>query len=228
MKVIHDKLSRHIKEDIIPVYRKANRAHSPNHIEQVIDYALDLAEELDVDMNITYAAAAYHDIGIIGWGFKGQNSKQDFREEHHLYSASAVRESKKLNELFNKDEVEIIASACLNHRASNPDSPVTIYGKIVADSDRLDGFDLDVLFRRCYEYDKYRYPEKNLDQIKEDIFKHVEEKYSYFGYAYDSLYLPFTKSKFSKKIERVKKTCSDRKLFEREFNKWCGRHLTQI
>ena len=226
MKVIHERLIRHIEEDIIPVYEKANRAHSKNHIKRVIDYSLKLARELDVDLNITYTAAAYHDIGIIGWGAQRGESNQTLRAKHHKYSAIAVKESKELNELFNKDELEIISSACFNHRASNSDNPVTLYGKVVADADRLDGFKLNVLFKRCYEYDRFHYPEKSMEETKEGIFSHVKEKYGYFGYAYDSLYLPITKRKFATEIGLVKKICSDKKQFDREFRRWSEENTT--
>ena len=221
MKSVNEQLKRHIKENIIPAYKSANKAHSIEHIKNVIDYALMLAEELHLNLDIIYTAAAYHDIGILGWGCPNSKANhKHLRKYHHIYSARAVMESNALREFFNITELKIISDACLDHRASNPNQPSSIFGKVIADADRLDGFELDVLFQRCLDYENFKYPNKEIDEIEDDIFAHINDKYSFDGYAFDSIYLKITKMKFEEQIQRVKEVSSSRSLFEREFAKW--------
>ena len=40
-------------------------AHGLNHIKFVIKRSLDLSKDKDLDINMIYTIAAYHDIGII-------------------------------------------------------------------------------------------------------------------------------------------------------------------
>jgi len=221
MKSINKKLKKHIKENIIPAYKSANKAHSVEHIKNVIEYAIMLARELHLNLDIIYTAAAYHDIGILGWGCRDNKaSHKHLRKYHHIYSARAVMQSNALRDFFNIKELKIISDACLDHRASNPKQPSSIFGKVIADADRLDGFELDVLFQRCLDYENFKYPNKEIDEIKADIYNHINDKYSFNGYAFDSLYLKITKMKFEEEIKRVKEVSSSRPLFEQEFTKW--------
>ena len=75
---------------------------------------------------MVYAIAAYHDTGLC-----------EGRDTHHLVSGRIIREDKKLREWFNEGQIETMAQAAEDHRASSGHEPRSIYGKIVAEADRL-------------------------------------------------------------------------------------------
>ena len=79
----------------------------------------------DVDKDVLYAAAAFHDTGLV-----------DGREVHHMSSGRIIREDPHLKEWFTPDKIETIAQAAEDHRASSGCEPRSIYGKIVAEADR--------------------------------------------------------------------------------------------
>ena len=66
-------LKRYIEREIIPRYEHFDRAHDVGHVRTVIAHSLELAEAYDVDTDMVYAIAAYHDTGLVNG-----------RENHHL------------------------------------------------------------------------------------------------------------------------------------------------
>ena len=82
----------HVEKVIIPQYDAFDRAHNRIHVESVIAESMRLAQHYDVDYNIVYIVAAYHDLGLV----KG-------RETHHSESARIVREDPILRRWFSHD-----------------------------------------------------------------------------------------------------------------------------
>ena len=66
----------YIENEIIPRYDHFDAAHQRDHVNMVIKQSLDIAEHLDVDLNMVYVIAAYHDTGLC-----------EGREHHHEVSA---------------------------------------------------------------------------------------------------------------------------------------------
>lgn len=64
-KKINKKLQEYIEKNIFPEYDKNEVGHGINHIKYVIDRSFQLVEENDLDVNtdMVYTIAAYHDIG---------------------------------------------------------------------------------------------------------------------------------------------------------------------
>ena len=62
---INEELKKYIDEYIFPEYDKNEPAHSISHIKYVIDRSFELVKEneLDVNLDMVYTIAAYHDIG---------------------------------------------------------------------------------------------------------------------------------------------------------------------
>ena len=83
---IDSRLIRYVEEEIIPLYDKFDKAHRRDHVNTVIEQSLLLASNYNVDINMVYAIAAFHDVGLC----KG-------REFHHIESADIVRGDKLLN-----------------------------------------------------------------------------------------------------------------------------------
>lgn len=62
---INKKLQEYIEKNIYPEYDKNEKGHSIDHIKYVIKRSFELVNEngLDVNLDMVYTIAAYHDIG---------------------------------------------------------------------------------------------------------------------------------------------------------------------
>ena len=124
--MVNPNILAYIEQEILPRYDHFDAAHQRNHADEVIDRSLALAKHYDVDENMVYTIAAYHDTGLC-----------EGRDTHHLVSGRIIREDKKLRDWFDEDQIETMAQAAEDHRASSGHEPRSIYGKIVAEADRL-------------------------------------------------------------------------------------------
>ena len=59
-KSINQDLLQYIEAKILPRYDAFDKAHQQDHARMVIRQSMDLAERMDVDINMVYAIAAYH------------------------------------------------------------------------------------------------------------------------------------------------------------------------
>ena len=128
LNLINNSLKKYIEENLFPQYNKNEKAHNIEHIKFVIRRSFELIEqnELDVDNDIVYVVAAYHDIG-----------HHIDPQKHEIVSAEMMAKDEKLKNFFSKEELLIIKEAIEDHRASSDrDEPRSIYGKIVSSADR--------------------------------------------------------------------------------------------
>lgn len=162
-------MKRYIETEILPSYESFDKAHQRDHADYVIRQSLELAKHYDVDMNMVYAIAAYHDTGLAV-----------DRKTHHLESGKVVRNDKRLAEWFTPEQIETIAQAVEDHRASNKNEPRSIYGKIVAEADRqIDGM---TILRRTIQFGLNHYPQLDMEGHWERTLEHINEKYAEGGY----------------------------------------------
>ena len=172
---INKELKTFIEAEIIPLYETFDPAHQTNHVRTVIKESMILARQYDVNPNMVYTIAAFHDIGL----------KVD-RETHHLVSGSILRNSPVLLRFFTVEEIETMAQATEDHRASIHYEPRSIYGKIVAEADRC--IDKDVIVTRAIQYGLSHYPTLNKEEHFARFLDHMKEKYSEHGYI--KIWLP--------------------------------------
>lgn len=172
-------IERYIEEQIIPRYTSFDRAHSIDHVRTVIDESLALAEHYDVDRRIVYVTAAYHDLGLC-----------EGRERHHIVSGEIVRADQQLCKWFSGDEIELIACAVEDHRASSDHEPRSIYGLIVAEADRI--IDPEITLRRTVQYGLANYPQLDTEGQYARFCAHLQEKYAEGGYL--RLWIPESKN----------------------------------
>ena len=165
----------YIETEILPRYDAFDKAHDRRHAFMVISNSLRLAQHYDVDMQMVYTIAAYHDLGL-----------EACREQHHTVSARIVREEKRLKEFFTSGQIEIIANAVEDHRASSNTPPRTIYGMIVAEADRI--IDATTIMTRTIQYGLSHYPELSAQGHIERAIAHIKEKYGEGGYL--KLWIP--------------------------------------
>ena len=114
---INEELKQYIEESVFPEYNKNESGHGINHIKDVIKRSFELVREngLDVNMDMVYVIAAYHDIG------HHIDSKT-----HEIISANIMSKDKNLSRFFNEEQLQIIKEAIEDHRASAKDEPRSI------------------------------------------------------------------------------------------------------
>lgn len=168
---IKSELKEYIENNIFPVYEKNDQGHNLEHISYVINRSIRFANTIpDIDYNIVYTVAAYHDIG------HHINPKT-----HELVSAEMMYNDNRLKEFFTDEERKIIKEAIEDHRASSNHEPRSIYGKIVSTADRNNT--VEACLRRSYSYNKKLHPEYDDEQIFEDCHFHLNDKFGENGYA---------------------------------------------
>ena len=206
MKSPDSSLITYLEQEILPRYEHFDAAHQRNHADEVIERSLALAEHYEVDNDMVYTIAAYHDTGLC-----------EGRDTHHLVSGRIIREDKKLHDWFTEEQIETMAQAAEDHRASSGHEPRSIYGKIVAEADRL--ISPEKVIRRTIQFTQDHFPNYDKEQQFQRFLEHLMEKYSDTGYL--KLWLP--ESENAPRLEELRKIIRDehkmREAFEKEFNK---------
>jgi len=194
-------LVQYIETDIIPRYAAFDKAHREDHARAVIERALAMGGNYDVDEDMLYAAAACHDLGLAV-----------DRKTHHLESGKIIRADKRLREWFSEEEIEVIAQAAEDHRASATTPPRSIYGALVAEADRM--IVPETIIRRTIQFGLSHYPELDKEGHWERTLEHLHEKYAEGGY----LHLLIPGSPNEKPLSELRAIIKDtdylRKLFE--------------
>ena len=202
--MVNPDIIAYIEQEILPRYEHFDAAHQRNHAEEVIERSLALAEHYDVNENMVYAIAAYHDTGLCNG-----------RDTHHLVSGRIIREDMKLREWFDKTQIETMAQAAEDHRASSGHEPRSIYGKIVAEADRL--ISPEKVIRRTIQFGLDHHPELDKEGQYQRFREHLLEKYSDTGYL--KLWIP--ESDNTVRLEELRKIIRDenkmREAFEQLF-----------
>ncbi len=198
---MNQQLLNYIEDEIIPRYESFDKAHQVDHVWTVIEHSMLLAGFYDVDEDMVYTIAAYHDTGLA-----------EGRDIHHTASARIIREDAKLKEWFTPEEIEIMADAAEDHRASNKNEPRTIYGRIVAEADRI--IDGDTIIRRTVQYGLSHYPELDMEGHFARFMEHMREKYAEGGYL--KLWIP--ESPNAGRLAAFRRELKDHELIRRKFD----------
>lgn len=198
---VNPALVEYIEREILPRYDHFDQAHQRDHVTMVIQQSLDIASRLDVNTDMVYAIAAYHDTGLC-----------EGREHHHEVSAQIIKADQNLRQWFTEEQILVMADAAEDHRASAKQAPRTIYGRIVAEADRF--IDPDTIVRRTIQYGMDHYPELSREEQYQRMLTHLKEKYGRNGY----LKLWFPDSPNAARLERLHDMIDDeqavRQLFE--------------
>lgn len=201
---INPGLMRYVETEIIPLYDEFDKAHQREHVRMVICQSLELAARLGADLDMAYAVAAFHDTGLC-----------EGRERHHLVSASIIRSDRELPRWFSDEQIEVMAEAAEDHRASAERPPRSLYGRIVAEADRF--IDPLTVIRRTIQFGNDHYPELSREEHFLRTMAHLREKYGRGGY----LHLWFPDSPNARRLEQLRQMIDQeepvRQVFEREF-----------
>lgn len=197
-----EEIREFIEREIVPRYEAFDAGHNRDHVHTVMSQALSLAQYYpEVDRCMLLVAAAYHDLGLING-----------REHHHTDSAQIIRQDERLRQWFSDEEINTIADAAEDHRASSNHEPRTIYGRIVAEADRI--IDSETIVRRALQYGLKHNPELDREGQYERLMDHMREKYDYGGYL--KLWIP--QGDNARHLEEFRQTLADEKAFRRLFD----------
>lgn len=207
---IRSTLTLYIEEEVIPRYASFDMAHREDHARSVIARALAMAVQYpEIDTEMLYTAAACHDLGL-----------SVDRKTHHLESGKIIRADARLREWFTPQQIEVIAQAAEDHRASATTPPRSLYGRLVAEADRL--IVPETVIQRTIQFGLSHYPELDKEAHWQRTLDHLHEKYAEGGY----LHLLIPGSPNEKPLEELRAIIRDeaylRKLFERMFAEETG------
>ena len=190
---INARLKKYIFEEVVPRYASFDEAHKEDHALTVIRQAMELldgrdcwaAEQADVepfwltavDRAMLLTAAACHDLGLVNG-----------RERHHLDSGLIIRQDQRLREWFSEEQIEVIAQAAEDHRASGKGAPRSIYGMLIAEADRV--IDQETIIRRTIQFGLKHYPDLCREGQLQRAGEHLVEKYGRGGYL--RLWIPWS------------------------------------
>ena len=199
----------YIENEIIPRYAAFDKAHREDHARAVIDRALAMGRNYPIDEDLLYTAAACHDLGLAV-----------DRKTHHLESGKIIRADARLHEWFTPEQIETIAQAAEDHRASATTPPRSIYGALVAEADRM--IVPETIIRRTVQFGLSHYPELDKEAHWERTLEHLHEKYAEGGY----LHLLIPGSPNEEPLARLRAIIRDeaylRDLFESIFKEETG------
>lgn len=200
-------LEAFLESEIVPRYDAFDSAHGRDHAHYVMQESQNLAQHYPtVNRDMLLVAAAYHDLGLeVG------------RDVHHIESARIIREDKRLLQWFTHEQIETIAQAAEDHRASSDHDPRSIYGRIIAEADRQ--IDADTIVRRTIQFSFKHYPGINREANYERFVQHMAEKYADGGYL--KLWIPESDNALRLKQfrEMLKDPIATREKFDFIYNK---------
>ena len=198
-----------IETKILPQYATFDAAHNMEHVTRVIRHSLELVKVTGADVNMVYAIAAYHDLGMSGP-----------RAVHHLTGGKILAADARLKKWFSPEQLKVMREAVEDHRASASHSPRSIYGKIVAEADR--DIEKDVVIRRTIQYGLANYPQLDHEGHWKRFKEHMDNKYSKDGYI--KLWIPNSPNalRLNELRNLIANPAELRKAFERMFSEVSG------
>jgi uncharacterized protein len=198
-----------IETKILPQYAAFDAAHNMEHVTRVIRHSLELVKVTGADVNMVYAIAAYHDLGMSGP-----------RAVHHITGGKILAADARLKKWFSPEQLKVMREAVEDHRASASHSPRSIYGKIVAEADR--DIEKDIVIRRTIQYGLANYPQLDHEGHWKRFKEHMDNKYSKDGYI--KLWIP--NSPNAMRLNELRNLIANpaelRKAFERMYSEVSG------
>ena len=167
---VNEELKRYVEQNIFPQYILNDKGHQIEHIKYVINRCSKLSKNMDVDNNMLYIIAAYHDIGY----------HIDYKN-HEIVSAQIMYNDINLNKFFSNENLIIMKEAIEDHRASLDREPRSIYGKLLSSADR--NIDVDDSLKRIYLYSITHFNKLSEKETIEECYKHTLKKFGNNGYA---------------------------------------------
>lgn len=198
MAMIREEIKAYIESEILSRYDGFDAAHRRDHADVVVSRSVELAQRLGADVEMAYVIAAYHDTGLaVG------------RDVHHTESKRILLADRELRRWFSEEDIATMGDAVEDHRASSKQPPRTIYGRIVAEADRL--IVPHSIIRRTVQFTLTHHPDLDMEEGYERLLEHMREKYDYGGY----LKLWIEESENAQRLEELRKIIADKPTLRR-------------
>ena len=144
---------------------------------------------------------------------------EDLKDVPLVLFENSFFQTEKIKKWFSEEEIEVMAQAVEDHRASNVHAPRSIYGRIVAEADRL--IEPMQILRRTVQYGLSHYPELSKDLHYSRYCEHLHEKYAEGGYL--KLWIP--ESENAAQLRALRRIIADesqcRSAFEQIYSEEC-------
>ena len=201
-----------VETKILPQYAAFDAAHNMEHVTRVIRNSLELVKVTGADVNMVYAIAAYHDLGMSGP-----------RAVHHITGGKILAADARLKKWFSPEQLKVMREAVEDHRASASHSPRSIYGKIVAEADR--DIDKNIVIRRTIQFGLANYPQLDHEGQWKRFKEHMDNKYSKDGYIRLWIHNSPNAQRLNELRNLIAQPAELRTAFERIFSEVSGDHL---
>ena len=196
--MIRREIVEYVEREILPRYEGFDPAHRRDHADVVVERSIALAKRLGARVDMAYIVAAYHDTGLaVG------------RDVHHTESKRILLEDSALRQWFSAEDIATMADAVEDHRASSKQPPRTLYGRIVAEADRL--IEPRTILRRTVQFTLTHHPDLDREEGYQRLLEHMREKYDYGGY----LKLWVEESDNAQRLEELRKIIADKPTLRR-------------
>ena len=196
--MIRQEIRAYIEREILSRYDGFDAAHRRDHADIVVSRSIELAQRLGANVEMAYVIAAYHDMGLaVG------------RDVHHIESKRILLEDSELKRWFAAEDIATMGDAVEDHRASSKQPPRTIYGRIVAEADRL--IVPHSIIRRTIQFTLTHHPNLDREEGYERLLEHMREKYDYGGY----IKLWIEESDNAQRLEELRKIIADKPTLRR-------------
>ena len=200
--MIRQEIIDYVEREIIPRYDGFDAAHRRDHVLTVIKQSMEFAKQYEVNPEMAYVIAAYHDTGLC-----------EGRENHHRASREIILGDTMLSKWFTQEEIATMGDAAEDHRASAKSEPRTIYGRIVAEADRV--IIPESIIRRTIQYTLANYPTLGREEGYERMVEHLNEKYNYGGY----LRLWIAESVNARRLEELRQLIAQPEALRQAYDK---------
>ena len=200
--MIRQEIIDYVEREIIPRYDGFDAAHRRDHVLTVIKQSMEFAKQYKVNPEMAYVIAAYHDTGLC-----------EGRENHHRASREIILGDTMLSKWFTQEEIATMGDAAEDHRASAKSEPRTIYGRIVAEADRV--IIPESIIRRTIQYTLANYPTLGREEGYERMVEHLNEKYNYGGY----LRLWIAESENARRLEELRQLIAQPEALRQTYDK---------
>ena len=208
--MIRREIVEYVEREILPRYEGFDPAHRRDHADVVVERSIALAKRLGARVDMAYIVAAYHDTGLaVG------------RDVHHTESKRILLEDSALRQWFSAEDIATMADAVEDHRASSKQPPRTLYGRIVAEADRL--IEPRTILRRTVQFTLTHHPDLDREEGYERLLEHMREKYDYGGY----LKLWVEESDNAQRLEELRKIIADKPTLRRLYEEIYAEETTQ-
>ena len=162
----NQELFNYVNENVIAKYKNFDGGHDERHAEAVINRSFDIAEQInaDVDINMVFVVAAYHDIGMLV-----------SRENHATHSKEIMLFDVNLKRWFSPEQISVMADAVEDHSTSSKREPRSIYGKIVSDADK--DLDISVGILRGWDYLHKNKPNLTFEECIDNMYDEMRRRF---------------------------------------------------